>query len=228
MMAVCEPLEILKEYVNELYEVRLGKTPERVDLQQTSFGFVLRFEGYLTHIEKTVLVQKGPKFVKELREISMLEISSEIKKWCEENSLDKVDAVLDDWNYFQDTGCILVKTNDWKRNKIISLIPLNFIDEVRAISSKEFNRPLEEEWVQVNDSISLLQQKGFLLPFDRTMVDKGLEHLLYDRECNVRGEIQKHKRMLEESCNREIADIFLNFNYEKDVVTFIFFFINNE
>jgi uncharacterized protein YbcI len=212
-------------YISTLLRDNFGKGPTSIFVSIAKPFITIHIRGFLTPTENVLLKQNEPNRILKIRDLLMNNLISEIKLALWKIGELDVKEVYADWNLESKSGMIIVEldeetdpsTFEWPGN----VDEKAFQKEMIKASIKAQKEPGKTEVYWLNDRTILCRRVEILVEIEKELIKNGFSEELKlakrPLERKVLADVQ-----LEAVLKRNIADTFVEWNFETDKAYTVF------
>ncbi|WP_211656269.1 Na-translocating system protein MpsC family protein [Planococcus alpniumensis] len=207
-------------YISTTLRKHFGKGPTSVYVTIKHPFITIHFRGFLAPMEKLQIKQEESKRVLATRDIVMLDLKPEILQGLREVAEIELKELYADWNLTKETGMIIgvmneettEDTENWPDNVNPEVVRKK-IDEASRHAEKTPDRT-DIYWL--NERTILVRRSGILVRIEKELIKNGFIEALKLSKRPLEHELLEEVG-LEQALNRTTSEIFLDWDFEKDV-----------
>ncbi|WP_078556294.1 Na-translocating system protein MpsC family protein [Alkalihalobacterium alkalicellulosilyticum] len=214
-----EQIQTINTLINKMIRKNFGRGPKKCQTTISTEYVVTYIDGFVSPMEEMLLLQGQKNQVEKARTAVMNHILEELKGAIKV-ALDRdVEECYQDWNFPNDTGCIILVLNEEVDREKMYQQKINnplLEREIARISELVQKVPEEIHIISLTPSICLVERSGILIPIEKALLEKG-----FDEELRVtKDELEKsyfHRfGKFDEIFNKKVKDIFIDWDFKED------------
>ncbi|WP_449538841.1 Na-translocating system protein MpsC family protein [Ferdinandcohnia sp. Marseille-Q9671] len=218
-----EELTHISSFVSKLIKTKFGKGPETCFTTISDHYILVHIKKFMTKIEFELVNMDDIETANLIRTKIMKDLFDPLQETLEELCEKKISHLYQDWDFEKNTGVLLLIVDVGEKVNTENTLEFMLLrNEVSRQSEFYQYQPNDLDMVKIGASVYIIRCSGYLLPIERLLMEKGM-HLLEERENNVRKNYQTNITRFNKIINKEIDDIFMIWDYEKDVSYKIFY-----
>lgn len=218
-----EELTQISSYVSKKIKSKFGKGPETCFTSISEQYIVVHIKKFMTKIEYELVVKEDIETAERIRKNIMVDLYEPIQETLEEILNIKINEMYQDWNFQRNTGVLLAEVDQEERTPTENSLEFMLLrNEISRQSEFYQYQPKELDLTKIGSTIYIIRCAGYLLPIERLLIEKGM-HILSERENRVRKNYNANIKRFNKITNKEIDDIFMIWNYDKDVSYKVFY-----
>ncbi|MFT4413852.1 Na-translocating system protein MpsC family protein [Fredinandcohnia humi] len=214
-----EELTYISSFVSKLIKTKFGKGPETCFTTVSDNYIVIHVKKFMTQIEDELINKEEIKAAQNIRTLLTVDLFHPLQEMLQSLLHVSILQVHQDWNFASNTGVILLFLGDKRggeeRENALTFELLK--NEVIKRSEFALYQPKTLDIKKISSEIYIIRSTGFLLPIEKSILTKGYQYLLEEREREIRENYQKNRNRFERILLKDIEDIFMIWNYQDDV-----------
>lgn len=207
-------------YISTVLRKHFGKGPTSVYVTVKHPFITVHFRGFLAPMEKLQIKQEESKRVLATRDMIMLDLKPEIIQGLREVASIELKELYADWNLIKETGMIIgvmkesatAAAENWP-NDVDERAVRDKIDEASKHAEKT---PDQTDIYWLSNRTLLIRRSGILVRIEKELIKNGFVEALKLSKRPLEHELLEEVG-LERGLKRTISEIFLDWDFEKDV-----------
>lgn len=212
-------------YASALLRDYFGKGPTSVYVSISPPFVTIHFRGFMTPVEKVLLKQNETRRIIETRDLLMNDIRGAVKKELWKIGRLKVNEIYADWNLEKQTGLIIGVMDESTTPNATSWPDdsneKKFREELIKASIITEKQPKSSTSYWLNDRTVLVERFDILIPIEKELINDGFIEELKLSKRHLEHRVLR-ELPLEETLNRLIDEIFLCWDFSRNVGYVIF------
>ncbi len=212
-------------YISTTLRKHFGKGPTSVYVAIKHPFITIHFRGFLAPMEKLQIQQEESKRVLATRDIVMLDLKPEIIQGLRQVAEIELKELYADWNLIKETGMIIGVMNEEATEDMENwpddANPEAVGDKIDEASKYAQKIPDQTDVYWLSDRTLLVRRSGILVRIEKELIKNGFVEALKLSKRPLEHELLEEVG-LEQALNRTISEIFLDWDFEKDVSYIVF------
>lgn len=214
-------------YISTLLRKNFGKGPTSVYVVVKRPYVVIHFRGFISPVEKTLLAQDEWQRVLEIRDLLMDDLKSQILAELLKITELNFTELYADWNLSLQTGLFIgvmeedlsAKDSGWTKERDKE----TFHAGIEQVNEAAERKPGLIESIWLNDRTLLAKRYKILVGIEKALIDQGHSEVLKLAKRPLERRLLD-EASLNEVLQKEITEIFMDWNFEEDVGYIVFIF----
>lgn len=216
-----EELDLEKEisgYIGRLLRETFGRGPSNVFCTISNSYVSIYVTNFLSPMEKTLIGNHQSVYVQKTRDLMMETLEQEIKSYIEQNTEEKVREFYYDWNLDDKTGMLLFILDNEKPTYFEHYSNQEEVHKEIIDLSTEIQKAPEQTFSKLlNERTLVIVRKGILISLEKEFIHLGFQETLKIAKRTLEKRvISRHKNKFERFLNAQLADYFVDWNFDMD------------
>ncbi|MDR4945701.1 Na-translocating system protein MpsC family protein [Neobacillus cucumis] len=225
MVATQEDLLSLSSSVSKIIKQGFGRGPETCYTVLRANRLYVYIRNFMTPAEEILTDRKEYNLMMKFRKSVIEAMSEEIVEEASELLNISFESLYQDWNYDSNSGILLLVNHSFNPDvKIDESFERKLFRLCRIVGSKLHKTPDELRIVKYTQNICAIESKGVMLPLDYLLSEQGNIDLLFTHAREIKKGYFQHRELFEDMFNRTIEDLFIMWDYKKNISYLIFSF----
>lgn len=206
-------------YISAFLRRHFGKGPTSVYVTINRPFFTVHLRGFLSPIEKALMKQEEIYRVLETRDLMMLDLRPEIVAGLKQITGLGIKELFFDWNLKNETGMItgimddsITDPDNWPEDVNREEFYAKVIEASQ--NAEKVPSQIDIHWLSARTIV--IYRAGILIRIEKELIKNGLSEQLRLAKRPVERETLSEVNP-EESLKRTISEVFLDWNFEKDI-----------
>lgn len=207
----------INSYIGHLLREKFGRGPGNIFCSVSDSLIAIYITGFLTPLEKSLMEHQKIDYIQRTRDLLMENLKGEIQSQLEAYINKEVKEIYYDWNLEGQSGMVLAlisdrdsNENNYKDSKKVNGV----IDEVSIEAEKS---PDVIYSFKMDDRKLIVVRKGILVSIEKELINLGYEETLRIAKRNQEKRlIGEHITALESYLNTDVADYFIDWDFDGD------------
>jgi uncharacterized protein YbcI len=218
----------ISSYIGRLLREHFGRGPGNVICTVSGSYVVVHISDFLSHMEESLMESDQTVYVEKTRDLMMETLIKEMTSFIELNVEGYVAEFYYDWKLENKTGMMIAILSSSEEDH--PLPPINNYKNSEAVHrdiiqiSTEVQKPPEEtSSIMLNPRTLLIIRKGIFISLEKELIRLGFQETLKIAKRNVEKRLLfQYKERFEEHLHAELADFFVDWNFDKDKSCILF------
>lgn len=212
-------------YIGRLLRESFGKGPRAVYSTFSAPFIVVHITGFLSPVEKSLMGRQQTLYVEKTRDVIMDGLMDEVKAYLEITLGRQVEEYYYDWNLQNKSGAFIITLSPDAPEVLTGgyMGKENVHLEIAEVSIKAQKMPEKIESSLLSPRVLLLKREGILVQIEKEFIHLGFEETLTLAKRRLEKRILKeHQVNFEKHLQKDIAEVFVDWNFEKDLSYTVF------
>lgn len=212
--------QLIASYTGKLLREHFGKGPESVLVSIGRQYITIYLRNFLTPSERILLQQEHVIIIHQMRDKLMQMVNPEVVGYVHELTGIEPTEIYYDWSLHNQSGIITIICPERLDHEMETSEDYNGKEELEQeiiLISQRAQKPPERLYsCEMNNRTLLFVREGILAPIEKEFIRLGHGELLKEVKRNLEKSALHHCTEFEQILNRQILDIFVDWNYELD------------
>ncbi|SEM93440.1 Uncharacterized protein YbcI [Mesobacillus persicus] len=218
-----DDLLYLSSRFSKTLKSRFGKGPETCYVVSQDNRLFIYIGNFMTPAEEVLVANNQVNMANNFRASVINVICKEFINEASKTLGLKFHSCFHDWNYDTNKGIFIIESNDIQSTDHKEVYFEKGLFEVMGrIISKVHKTPERFEILKWNQSVCVVECREVLLSMDRYLFRQGYSDILLEHSREMKTFLKSQKDQLKLVFNREVEDLFIIWDYEKDRSIIVF------
>ena len=215
-------------YIGRLLRESFGRGPSAVYTTYAAPFIVVHINGFLSPVEKSLMSREQTLYVEKTRDVIMDGLMDEMKAFLEITLDRQVDEFYYDWNLQNQSGAFIITLSPEIPEILMDGYPgkEKVHEEMAEVSIEAQKKPEEIVSSMLSRRVLLLIRKGILVEIEKELIELGFEETLTLAKRRLeKRKLTEHQGNFEKHLKNDIAEVFVDWNFDKDLSYTVFILI---
>lgn len=216
-------VDYISSYVSKLMRKNFGRGPQSCQAFVSRNHVVIYIRGFLAPMEEILLKRGHSKEVDYARKLIIRNLLEEIKGVIQVTLEEVSNEYYDDWNYPNNTGVLVFVFAKEEEQSVIADLDIPKLEsEISRISLLVQKVPNKIHTYSIHPSVYIIERIGILIQIEKALVERGFEQELRFTKDELEKSYFHRFGRFEDIFRKQVRDIFVDWNFNKDKSLMVF------
>lgn len=223
-----DKLNTISSFTSKLLRKNFGKGPQSCQSTLTKNHLVIYIRGFISPMEEVLIKQGQRNQVQKARTVILNYLLNELKGVIELTLDQEVKRVYHDWNFPNNSGAIMLVLDEEMNERATNSSFQELEAEVARISELVQKVPDKIFVYPMSSTIYLVERVGILIMIEKALVQKGFTEELKITKDELEKEYFHRQGRFGDIFNRNVIDIFIDWDIHGDRSLMVFILKDNK